>query len=175
MAGDLRGSRKAKRDSRRRLWSSPSALAVAAATGVGVLTSVFLGANRNLTGWQFLVAILLAASALLLIVKAFNRAQAGVGWVPVFAIGVLLGVASMGLAALPTAHHPGASDDVTRLTERGSLPVGGDGGLELSLRQVQPEFLRLAFYKPISLPQPTEDRSSFARGEAWTSVTSTSG
>ena len=140
----------------RRLWSSPSALAAAAATGIGVLTSVFLAANRNLTGLHFLAAILLAALALLLIVEAFNRAQAGVKWISVGGIGVLLAAASLTFVVLPTKHHSLAAAGPHHATEGSFVPVSSDGGLSLSLQPTKPEFLHLAFYKQIPLPKPNE-------------------
>lgn len=155
MAGDSQEVKKGGANTQRRLWSSPSALATAAATGIGVLTSVFLATNRNLTGWQFLAAILFAAVALLLMVEAFNRAQAGVRWISVGGIGVLLAAASLTFVALPTDHHSAAASGPIQPTGRSSPPVSV-GGLAFSLRPIRPELLHLAFYKQISLPKPNE-------------------
>jgi hypothetical protein len=156
MATDPRDAKKRTARTQRRLWSSPSNLAAAAATGVGVLTSVFLAANRNLTGLHFLAAILFAAGALLLMVEAFNRAQARVGWTSVGGIGVLLAAASLTFVVLPTKHHSAAASGQTQPTEGSSVTVSSDGDLELSLRPIQPEFFHLAFYKQIPLPKPNE-------------------
>ena len=156
MATGAQDGKRGPARARRRLWSSPSALAAAAATGIGVLTSVFLAANRNLTGLHFLAAILLAALALLLMVEAFNRAQADVKWISVGGIGVLLAAASLTFVALPTKHHSLTAADPHHATGDSFVPVSGNGGLSLSLRPTEPEFLHLAFYRQIPLPKPDE-------------------
>ncbi|HWI95265.1 MAG TPA: hypothetical protein VNS60_04270 [Solirubrobacterales bacterium] len=162
MATDPQDAKKGAARAQRRLWSSPSTLGAAAVTGVGVLTSVFLAANRNLTGFHFLAAILFAAAAVLLMVEAFNRAQAGVGWISVGGIGVLLAAASLTFVALPAKHHSGAARGPIQPADGSSAPVSG-GGLALSLRPIEPEFFHLAFYKQIPLPKPNEGWSQLRR------------
>lgn len=162
MAGPQEG-KKGRASTQRRLWSSPSTLAAAEAAGIGALTSVFLATNRDLTGWHFLAAILLAAAALLLTVEAFNRAQAGVGWISVGGAGALLAAASLTFVALPAHHPPAVASTPSRPTARSTVSVRGDGGLEFSLRPMQAEFLHLAFYKQISLPAPNEGWSQLRR------------
>ncbi len=148
-------------DSKRRLWSSPSGLAAAAVTGAGALTSVFLATNRNLTGWHFLAALLLAVAALLLMVEAFKRAEAKVAWIKVGALGVLLAVASLMFVVIPTDHQ--ATADGQPQTGDGPAPVSDEGSLEFSLRPVEPELMHLAFYKQIPLPKPDEGWSELRR------------
>jgi hypothetical protein len=147
----------------RRLWSPPAVLAGAAATGVGLLTTVYLAANQHLTGWHYLVAILFGGASLLLIVEAFYRSQAQVAWSAPGMLGALCAVVSITFVALPTGHHAGASAGPDRAPEGRSVPVSGNGGLTFTVRPVPGETFHLALYKPIPLPGPRETPADLRR------------
>lgn len=162
-AKDHRDSDNGPVDSRFRLWSAPSSLAVAVVSGIGVLTSVFLAANRNLTGWHYLAAIVLAAVALLLLVEAYNRAQAKVSWIAIGAIGGVATCASLVFVVIPANHHSAATGEQVRASGPSSVSVTGNDGLKFSSRLIPRELPKLAFYDQISLPKANEGWSQLRR------------
>jgi hypothetical protein len=140
------GEERPRRLPRPRLVSPPAALATSLALGVGVLTSVYVGTNKDLTGWRYLVSIAFAACAIVLIVESFNRERAEERWRPIGGAGLGFALASLVIALLPM--H-GAS---------------GDGlGLRLELEPTPPEFFRLAFKRTIPLPAAMEDWGDLRR------------
>jgi hypothetical protein len=141
--GDTTGN-SAKRANPIRDWrpvSSSRALAGATVAALGVLTPIYLGTNADLSGVRFLLSIVLATFAVLLIVEGVNRARAAAGWRPTVAIGIIAAILSMAVVLAPFS--------------KGNA-VQGDGGLRLTMRPTAPELFRLAFREPIGWPSGRE-------------------
>jgi hypothetical protein len=128
--------------------SSGRALASAMVAALGVLTPIYLATDTGLSGPRFLLAILLATGAVLLIVEAISRARLERRWHSLVALGVLAEVASLLIVLVPSSHG-GA--------------VSRHRGLRLGLRQTAPELFAVAFSKPIPWPSAREGWSDLHR------------
>jgi hypothetical protein len=115
--------------------------------GVGILTSVYLGANTDLTGFRFVVAIVLAAVAIALLFEGTHRARAGERWRALIGVGVGAGLASLLIAFIPSPEEADA----------------GEGKLRFSIRPTAPELFHVALKRPISLPAPREGWAQLRR------------
>lgn len=144
--------RKSPERENRRFVSSVATLAVAAATGAGLLVPLYPAANKELSGALLILAVALGGFAVMLLTEAVNREREKRDWRAGAAIGAVLAVASLLLALLPGSEHEDAI-------------AQPPGGLGLSLRPVEPEFFSVALEQEIPLPGPREDWSALrARG-----------
>ena len=113
---------------------------------VGVLSQVYQGANADLTGWRFLLSILLAFFAIVLIVESVNRSRSGTPWHALTVVGLVAGLGSVLVALLPVSHGNAGAGNAD----------AGDGELRFSIRPTAPELFHVAFREPISLPSAGE-------------------
>lgn len=135
-----------------RLAASVPVLAVAGATGIGILVALYPAANKQLPGLLLILAVALGGAAVLLLTEAVNRGLESRSWWGPAAFGAVIAIASLLLALLPGSEESAAEPKP-------------DGGLRLSLRPAEPEFFSVAFDREIGLPAPREDWSDLrARG-----------
>ena len=130
-----------------RLTSSGAAIGGALLGGLGLLIPLYATANRDLAGFRFISAIVLAAGAIVLVLEGVQRIRSGKrGRLPC-GLGAGLGLASLLLALLP------ANSDAS-----------GDGeGLRLNLRPTTPAIFGLAFKREIPLPRAEEGWAELRR------------
>jgi hypothetical protein len=149
MGDTERGSANAARTTRGWRPVSPlGLLASAAGVGLGVLTPIYIATNTDLSGSRFLLSILLAAVAVLLIVEGVSRARAAKQWRTVVGAGVAIELVSLALVLVPTSNGD-------------TLP--SDGGLRFSLRPTAPELFHVVFHEPIPWPSAEDDWAELHR------------
>ncbi len=123
-----------------RVIGPPRALLGTIGGGVGILTPIYLGANTDLAGFRFIVAIVLAAMAIALLFEGTHRARAGKRWQALSGVGVGAGLASLLIAFVPSQGEADA----------------GEGKLRFSIRPTAPKLFHVALRRPIPLPAPQE-------------------
>jgi hypothetical protein len=139
-----------KNQPRGRLVSSDKAIGTALFGGLGLLISIYVAANRDLTGLRFVAAIALAAGAIVLLVEGVQRIRSGKGGRWFCGFGAVLALASAGLAFAPAEGD--SADSAT-----------GGGGLRLDLRPNPPDIFHLGFERKIALPRPEEGWAELRR------------